>query len=72
MKGMLRRLARLEAERGTPPHDAAGHGLDPDTYARAHAELTRWMSMKPETWPPGAREALAPFCPGIDLGGGPA
>ncbi len=71
MRGIHRRLAGLEAEcaRGAPAHGPADHGLDPETYARAYADLTALLSMKPETWPAEAREALVPFLPGIDLGG---
>ena len=64
MKDILRRLARLEAKSASDaPAHHADHGLNPETYARAHADLTRLLSTHPTQWTPDEMEAMSAAFP---------
>ena len=72
MKGMIRRLARLEAKDAerlaTRPGD---HGLSPEEYAAAHAQLDVLFHTSLADWPPGMFEAVKDALSGGDRGGVP-
>ena len=70
MKDIDRRLARLEAasaqRRATRPGD---HGLSPEEYAAAHAQLDALFHTPLADWPPGMFEAVKEALSGGDRGG---
>ncbi len=68
MRDLGRRLAKLEEGRAAHPAPAVIPNLDPEARARAHADLTRFMHTKPDTWPAEALAAFARVFPDLDLG----
>ncbi len=68
-RDMLRRLARLEAERARNAAREADHGMAPEEYARAHAELTRLLGTHPTAWTPEEMEVMSGLFPHLDFRG---
>ena len=72
MKGMIRRLARLEAESAQRRATHSGdHGLSSEAYAEAYAQLTTLFSTPLSDWPPGMLEAVKDALSGDGRGGAP-
>ncbi len=69
MRDMIRRLARLEAKDAerlaTRPGD---HGLSPEEYAAARAQLDVLFHTPLADWPPGMFEAVKAALPGANWG----
>ena len=72
MRDMVRRLARLEAESAQRRAACSGdHGLSPEGYAVAHAQLTTLFSTPLSDWPPGMLETVKDALSGTGRGGAP-
>ncbi len=72
MKDMIRRLARLEGKSAQRRAMHSGdHGLDPETYAEAHAALTVLFSTPMSDWPPDVLEAVKAALNITELGDAP-
>ena len=67
MREIERRLAKLEAGLAGDPA-RPDHGLDPEAYAVAHAELTRLLSTHATDWPDGLWDATQAIIAGWGRG----
>ena len=65
MKGIERRLAKLEAGR-SPQGRSDLPEFDPETYAAAYAHLTRLLSTHPTNWPPGEWDTMKSIIAGLE------